>query len=112
MRTGKIAALFGAAAVVLSLAPEVVGQTERLSVSGVILAVDLADETMTIDDPASGEITFEVPEEAKIIVDGEAGGIIDDLFAGDLVKSARLARDNRGELYLIEAVVVSPETDP
>lgn len=76
------------------------------SISGKITAIDLHGRTMTVKDNKSGTVTFEVPESAQIVLDGDKDQRLEDLFEGDLVEKATLKQvDSR--LVLVSAVVTS-----
>ncbi len=80
-------------------------------VSGTILEVDLDEETLTLRDPARGDLVIEVPEDAVIVLDGEEDAILDDLFEGDVVEDAEVRVLDSGTLVLVRAVVTSTTDD-
>lgn len=76
------------------------------TVSGKISEIDLHGRTMTVVDPKEGKISFDVPEGATIVLDGDDQAILDDVFEGDFVERATL-RGEKGRLTLVRAVVKS-----
>jgi hypothetical protein len=80
------------------------------TISGPIVAVDLNGRTITVKDPKVKEITVEVPKDAVIVLDGDEKAILDDVFEGDILKSATLREDRSGKPFVVKAVIVSNPT--
>ena len=108
MRTGAwLSALLGLA-VVLGVTAGVPAGAGTRHVAGPITAVDVDEATLTIRTRAGDEIVVEVPDDALIVLDGEEGAIVDDLFPGDVVEDAEVRVLDSGGLLLVRAVVTSP----
>jgi hypothetical protein len=106
MRIGRLplsitAVLLFAFAIVLAAS-----EAER-TVSGRITAVDTEARTLTVRDPAAGELKLVVDEATAIVLDGDGDATLDDLFEGDDVVSATVRELADGRLYLVKAAVTS-----
>gem|GEM_PF-6153718 len=111
MRTGWRTAGGTILLLALALALPVTRAASVAHVSGTILEVDLDEETMTVRDPSRGDLVIEVPEDAAIVLDGEEGAILDDLFEGDVVEDAEVRVLDSGTLVLVRATVTSTTDD-
>ena len=95
-------------AVVLVIAAGVPSGAAMRHVAGPITAVDVDEATLTIRTSAGEQIVVDVPDDAVIVLDGEEGAIVDDLFPGDVVEDAEVRVLDSGGLVLVRAVVTSP----
>ncbi|RMG45496.1 MAG: hypothetical protein D6718_07240 [Acidobacteria bacterium] len=101
----------GAVAVVLLGAPALFAAPvpDEIHITGTIVGIDLESRTLAIRDPEGGRVVFEVPEEAEIVLDGEEGAVLEDLFEGDVVEEGLIKPTRSGRYYLVRARVTSPE---
>ncbi|MFN7964104.1 MAG: hypothetical protein U0V87_00235 [Acidobacteriota bacterium] len=77
------------------------------AVSGKIVEVDLHGRTMTVKDAKAGRVLIEVPEKAKLVLDGDDQAILEDVFNGDVVEKATVRDGGGGRLVLVSAVISS-----
>lgn len=77
------------------------------TVSGKIVEVDLHGRTITVKDAKAGKVVIDVPEKAKLVLDGDDQAILEDVFTGDVVEKANVREAGSGRLVLVSAVISS-----
>lgn len=79
---------------------------------GTITKVDVGAGVFTIEDSEGKESRITVDDASVIVLDGDDQAIIDDLFEGDVVVSARVRELDDGRLLLVRAEITSPPASP